>query len=161
MISKHVPDEGLAVQASYQMSDGETIEREVKALVALHGLYPLKRAMIITYEDERNGLLDELGKYGNISWSEDEYGAVNIAFEGVDLLKNGMFNEIDIYQDPQTEFYIPFWAKNARYEYNEEGQKLVVPESIQDALIYDLYRPVSSEINTDIGGLRATLIQSV
>ena len=109
-------------------------------------------------KDERNGLLDELGKYGNISWSEDEYGAVNIAFEGVDLLKNGMFNEIDIYQDPQTEFYIPFWAKNARYEYNEEGQKLVVPESIQDALIYDLYRPVSSEINTDIGGLRATLL---
>ena len=109
-------------------------------------------------KDERNGLLDELGKYGNISWSEDEYGAVNIAFEGVDLLKNGMFNEIDIYQDPQTEFYIPFWAKNARYEYNEVGQKLVVPESIQDALIYDLYRPVSSEINTDIGGLRATLL---
>ena len=45
-----MPDEGLAVQANYQMSDGETIEREVKALVALHGLYPLKRAMIITYE---------------------------------------------------------------------------------------------------------------
>ena len=55
-----MPDEGLAVQASYQMS----IEREVKALVALHGLYPLKRAMIITYEDEgkivRDGLKIEI-----------------------------------------------------------------------------------------------------
>ena len=60
----YVPDEGLAVQASYQMSDGETIEREVKALVALHGLHPLKRAMIITYEDEgeieRDGLRIEI-----------------------------------------------------------------------------------------------------
>ena len=60
----YVPDEGLAVQANYQMSDGETIEREVKALVALHGLYPLKRAMIITYEDEgeieRDGLKIEI-----------------------------------------------------------------------------------------------------
>ena len=60
----YVPDEGLAVQASYQMSDEETIEREVKALVTLHGLYPLKRAMIITYEDEgeivRDGLKIEI-----------------------------------------------------------------------------------------------------
>ena len=60
----YVPDEGLAVQASYQMSDGETIEREMKALVALHGLHPLKRAMIITYEDEgeieRDGLRIEI-----------------------------------------------------------------------------------------------------
>lgn len=60
----YVPDEGIAVQASYQMSDGETIEREVKALVALHGLHPLKRAMIITYEDEgeivRDGLRIEI-----------------------------------------------------------------------------------------------------
>ena len=59
-----MPDEGLAVQASYQMSDEETIEREVKALVALHGLYPLNRAMIITYEDEgeivRDGLKIEI-----------------------------------------------------------------------------------------------------
>ena len=60
----YVPDEGLAVQASYQMSDEETIEREAKALVTLHGLYPLKRAMIITYEDEgeivREGLKIEI-----------------------------------------------------------------------------------------------------
>lgn len=36
----------------------------MKALVALHGLHPLKRAMIITYEDEgeivRDGLRIEI-----------------------------------------------------------------------------------------------------
>lgn len=48
----YVPEEGLGVQASYQMSDADTFEREVKALVALHSKYPLTKAMIITYEDE-------------------------------------------------------------------------------------------------------------
>lgn len=47
----YVPDERLAIQASYRMSDEATLQREVNALVALHSLYPLKRAMIITYED--------------------------------------------------------------------------------------------------------------
>ena len=56
----YVPDEGLAIQASYRMSDAATLEREVKALVALHSVYPLRKAIIITYEDEdtikRDGL---------------------------------------------------------------------------------------------------------
>ena len=60
----YVPDEGLAVQASYRMSDESTLEREIKALVAINSLYPLKRAMIVTYEDEgvmeRDGLKIEI-----------------------------------------------------------------------------------------------------
>ena len=56
----YVPDEGLAIQASYRMSDAATLEREVKALVAFHSVYPLRKAIIITYEDEdtikRDGL---------------------------------------------------------------------------------------------------------
>lgn len=35
----YIPDEGLAIQASYRMSDEVTIERETKALVALNSLY--------------------------------------------------------------------------------------------------------------------------
>ena len=60
----YVPDEGLAVQASYRMSDESTLEREIKALVALNSLYPLKKALIVTYEDEgmmeRDGLKIEI-----------------------------------------------------------------------------------------------------
>ena len=59
-----MPDEGLAVQASYRMSDESTLEREIKALVAINTLYPLKRAIIVTYEDEevmeRDGLKIEI-----------------------------------------------------------------------------------------------------
>lgn len=46
------------------MSDEVTIERETKALVALNSIYTLKKAIIITYEDEgeieRDGLRIEI-----------------------------------------------------------------------------------------------------
>lgn len=48
----YVADEGLAVQASYRMSDETTMKREVNALAALNSLYPLEKAIIVTYEDE-------------------------------------------------------------------------------------------------------------
>lgn len=48
----YIAVEGLAIQASFRMSDEATLQREVNALVALHSLYPLKKAMIVTYEDE-------------------------------------------------------------------------------------------------------------
>ncbi len=59
----YVPDEGLGVQACYRMRDAETLEREVRALEALHSLYPLRRAVVVTYDDEdvlRRGELEIL-----------------------------------------------------------------------------------------------------
>lgn len=55
----YVPDEGLAIQASYRMSDKTTLEREMRALEALHSFKPLTKAIIITYEDE--GILEYKG----------------------------------------------------------------------------------------------------
>lgn len=55
----YVPDEKLAIQASFQMSEEATLEREIKALVALHGLYETQRNLIITYEDE--GIMERDG----------------------------------------------------------------------------------------------------
>lgn len=48
----YIPDEALAIQASYRVSDSATLEREAKALAALHSFAPLRKAMIVTYEDE-------------------------------------------------------------------------------------------------------------
>lgn len=60
----YVPDEKLAIQASFRMSEEATLEREIKALVALHGLYETQRNLIITYEDEgimeRDGIMIEI-----------------------------------------------------------------------------------------------------
>lgn len=60
----YIPEENLAIQACYRMSDETTMEREMKALQALHSFKPLSKAMIITFEDEDvveyNGLQIEL-----------------------------------------------------------------------------------------------------
>ena len=48
----YVPDESLAIQASYNIQDDDTRNREVNALVALNKIEPLKKACIITYDEE-------------------------------------------------------------------------------------------------------------
>ena len=48
----YVPEENLAIQASYRLSDDSTIKREVDALVKLHKVYPLKNAVIVTRDEE-------------------------------------------------------------------------------------------------------------
>lgn len=48
----YIPDDAIAIQASYSIQNAETKVREVSALIALNKLYPLKRAIIITYDEE-------------------------------------------------------------------------------------------------------------
>lgn len=47
-----VPEEALAIQASYTIQDEETRKREVGALVSLNKVSPLNKAFIITYDEE-------------------------------------------------------------------------------------------------------------
>ena len=48
-----VPDHGLAVQAAISVSDTDTLEREVSALVKLNSRCNLKRMLIVTLDEER------------------------------------------------------------------------------------------------------------
>ena len=107
--------------------------------------------------DQRNDLLDKLGKMGNISWKEDSDHCVNVQFESVDLVRGDMVNKIELFQDPQTGFYTVYWKQNAEYKLNSDGERVVVPESVPAAQVFDLSRPISSEINTDVGELKACL----
>ncbi len=107
--------------------------------------------------DERNDLLDKLGQMGNISWKEDSDMCVSVQFEGVDLVKGGMINRMELYQDPQTGFYTVYWKQNAEYMLNADGERVVKPETVPAAAVFDLSRPISSELNTDVGELRACL----
>jgi len=50
----YVPSKQLGVQVSYSITDMETREREISALVKLNAFKPLKRSLIITYNEERN-----------------------------------------------------------------------------------------------------------
>ena len=47
-----IPEESLAIQASYTLTDADTRKREVDALIALNKVHPLQKAMIITYDEE-------------------------------------------------------------------------------------------------------------
>ncbi len=107
--------------------------------------------------DERNALIDKLGEMGNISWTEDLDHCVSIQFEGVDLVKGDMINRMELYTDPQTGFDTVFWRHLAEYTRNSDGDKIVVPESVPAAVVFELSRPISSELNTDVGELKACL----
>lgn len=56
----YVPQEKMAIQASFDINDPETREREVSALAALNKAFPLQQALIITRDTEmqieRDGL---------------------------------------------------------------------------------------------------------
>ncbi len=108
--------------------------------------------------DRRNYLLDELAKLADISVSEDITGYVNVRMEGVDLVKGGQVNVIDLYTDPVTGFYTPYWRMLADASYDKDGNRVVTEEGIEGAQVFDLTRTVSSDLNTDIGSLRSMLL---
>lgn len=108
--------------------------------------------------DRRNYLLDELAKLGNISFSEDITGYMSVRLEDVDLVKGGLVNAIDLYTDPTTGFYTPYWRMLAKASYDEDGNRVVTAEGIKGAEVFDLTRTVSSDLNTDIGSLKSMLL---
>ena len=108
--------------------------------------------------DRRNYLLDEMAKLANISFSENATGYVNVRLEEVDLVKGGLVNEICLYTDPKTGFYTPYWKMLANPTYDEKGNRVVTEEGIQSALVFDLTRTISSDLNTDIGSLKSMLL---
>ena len=59
-----VPEEELAVQVSYSMTDPDTFKRETDALIKLHSVQPIGKMMVVTMEEEsiveKEGLQIEL-----------------------------------------------------------------------------------------------------
>ena len=108
--------------------------------------------------DQRNYLLDELSTMASISYHEDVTGYLSVKLEGVDLVKGGLVNTMSVYEDPKTGFYTPYWEMLADYSYDEYGNKVLTKDELLSAQVFDLTRPISSDINTDIGSLKSTLL---
>ena len=108
--------------------------------------------------DERNALLDELSKYGNITYSEDTDCTVWVQLEGEDLVRGEIAYKIGLYEKPDTGFYTPFWEKNAKFTYDADGNKKYSEEEAKKAQVFDLKRVISSDLNTDIGALKSALL---
>lgn len=105
--------------------------------------------------DERNNILDELGKLGNIDYTEDQEGGVTVKFEGHVLVNRAMTFEIGMDTDPETGFYTPFWLTDAKKVLQEDGTFKYL---IDNCKVYDMSRVISTEANTDIGSLKGMLL---
>lgn len=105
--------------------------------------------------DERNQILDELGKLGNIDYTEDLEGGVTVKFEGHVLVNRAMTFEIGMDTDPETGFYTPFWKTDAKKVLQEDGTFKYL---IDNCKVYDMSRTISTEANTDIGSLKGMLL---
>ncbi len=105
--------------------------------------------------DARNQLLDELSELADMNFGEDIFGNIWVQIEGVDFVKGEKCFQMDVDVDPTTGFYTPFWPMNASYTVNENGTRNY---NIDGAEVFDLSRKISTDLNTDIGGLKAMLL---
>ena len=123
------------------------------------------------FRDQRNLILDKLASMCNISYTEDQYGAVSVQIEGEDFVKGSLCFEIWIDIDSQTGFYTPYWPQNSNYTvapggnpqntdntiFSYDGKKGDRIYNIEAAHVFDLSREISTENGTDVGKLRSLL----
>ncbi len=105
--------------------------------------------------DARDQLLDELSQMVDIDFGEDIRGNVWVKVEGTDFVKGERCYEIGLDVDENTGFYTPFWIQDATYRTRADGTREYI---IDGAEVFNLKKEISSNLNTDIGGLKAILL---
>lgn len=90
--------------------------------------------------DKRDNLLDELSKYCRISYKEDSNGVVEVSVEGVHFVDDLSVNYMGCEKIEGSNFAKPVWRGMA------------------DQPVYNLNTTISTEDNTDIGGLKGLLV---
>lgn len=147
--------DNLNVQIRQQIDKINMYGRQLLALNdSIRAIESGKIELANDLQDARNTILDELSQLVNMSYSYNLEGDVEVKIEGVDFVKGSMCYEIGLDVDETTGFYTPFWPTNARYYTDDNGVKVY---NIDGAEVFDLERPISSDLDTDIGGLRAML----
>ncbi len=90
--------------------------------------------------DQRDLLIDELSSYCRISYSEDSNGVVEVMVEGVPFVDDLSVNYMGYELIEGSDFARPVWTGMANQP------------------VYNLSSSISTENNTDIGGLKGLLI---
>jgi len=90
--------------------------------------------------DARNLILDELGALVNMSYSEDKEGVVEVSIEGAAFVLRDRVFEMGVTQASGTNFYTAVWPQN------------------DNAEVFNLSQEISSQLNTDIGQLKAIVL---
>jgi flagellar hook-associated protein FlgK len=90
--------------------------------------------------DQRNGLLDELGKYAGMTYKEDANGIVNVKLEGADFVTDDTVFEMQAVPVSETSDMLkPVWISHGGVD------------------VFNLNNPVSSENKNDVGLLKGLL----
>lgn len=106
-------------------------------------------------KDTREALLDELSQLVNISYHYDSDGCALVKIEGHAFVNRAMTYEIGLEQDSKSGFYTPFWVFDALKTEMADGS---VEYEIDGAKVFNLTRTISSEMDTDVGALKAKLL---
>ncbi len=106
--------------------------------------------------DARDQMLDELAQMADIDYGEDMNGAVWVQLEGVDFVKGSRLFNIELDVDQKTGFYTPFWPMNSTYRTLADGS--IEYLNIDGAQVFDFSKGISTDLNTDIGGLKAMIL---
>lgn len=106
--------------------------------------------------DARDNILDELAQMANINYDEDPQGNVWVQIEGMDFVKGPMCYEMGLDVDERTGFYTPYWPQNSSFDENGNFKLDSKGNPLRDD-VFDLSLMISTDLNTDIGGLKAIL----
>ncbi|MCR5300894.1 MAG: hypothetical protein K6E49_00475, partial [Lachnospiraceae bacterium] len=90
--------------------------------------------------DRRNKALDELSGLGNISYSTNADGGIEVEFEGVTLVARDRVFHMDTVVESGTGFYTPVWPQNMNAE------------------VFARNEEIATEFNTDIGQLKSIIL---
>lgn len=100
----------------------------------------------MTLRDERDNLLDELGGYGEVVVDEDATGFAYVDFAGTRFVDMHRSYDIGLQKDFATGFYTPYW------------EHLSDPAKEQYTEVFNMDRAVSTEMDTDVGGIKSKLL---
>ncbi len=106
-------------------------------------------------KDVREALLDELSSLVNVTYHYDADGCAMVKVEGHTFVNRAMSFEMGMTRDANTGFYTPFWLYDAKKTELADGS---TKWDIDGATVFNLTRTISSELDTDVGGLKAKLL---
>lgn len=122
---------------------GETIN-ELNTRISAIEAGNVETAMAL--RDTRDYLVDELAKYGAVSYKEVQNGIVKVNFENVTLVDDAKFYRIGEQVDKITGFITPYWEHLSDTE-NDKYYKVLNPAE-----------EISMELKNDMGELRGLVL---
>lgn len=100
----------------------------------------------MSLRDERDVALDELGSLARISYEEDYSGVVTVQIEGEEFVTETHVYEMGKKVDDITGFIDPYWPQLSNTDRGNYHS------------VFDFNIDISSELNTDIGKLKAAVL---